>query len=83
MCLRITDIIGDNVVLGQAKLIHSLSSEIFKNHMRAGGHFSYRRKEDWRTAADEIIADLNSVFSWVRCGTLTLNQLHVTHFAYH
>jgi len=27
--------------LGQAKLIHSLSSGIFENYMRAGGHFSY------------------------------------------
>ena len=27
--------------LGQAKLIHSLSSRIFENHMWAGGHFSY------------------------------------------
>ena len=27
--------------LGQAKLIHSLSSGIFEKVMRAGGHFSY------------------------------------------
>jgi len=27
--------------LGQAKLIHSLSSEIFQKAMRVGGHFSY------------------------------------------
>ena len=26
--------------LGQAKLIHRLSSGIFENHMRVGGHFS-------------------------------------------
>ena len=27
-------------ILGQAKLIRSLSSGIFENQMRAGGHFS-------------------------------------------
>jgi len=29
------------VLLGQAKLIQSLSSGNFENHMQAGGHFSY------------------------------------------
>ena len=28
-------------VLGQAKLIHSLSSGVFEKLMRVGGHFSY------------------------------------------
>ena len=28
-------------LLGQAKLIHNLSLEIFENHMQAGGHYSY------------------------------------------
>ena len=35
---------SDQESLCQAKLIHSLSSGIFENHMRAGGHFSYQIK---------------------------------------
>ena len=31
----------DQESLGQTKLIHSLSSGIFENHMWVGGHFSY------------------------------------------
>jgi len=33
--------VSASLILGQAKLIHSLSSEIFQKAMRAGGHFSY------------------------------------------
>ena len=35
------DVAPFQVLLGQAKLIHSLSSGIFQKAMRAGGHFSY------------------------------------------